>query len=135
MSPRRSPGCPDRTPRSSVSEPSSSRGSVRNPSARSPRSWAGRVASALDNSMMESFFGTLQLELLDRQSWTTRAELARAIFERIEGWYNRASRAHLDRRPQPYGLREESHRRHRCGMMPLHRNTPGNRARLGTSLE
>jgi len=28
----------------------------------------GRVASALDNSMMESFFGTLQLELLDRQS-------------------------------------------------------------------
>ena len=48
----------------------------------------GRVASALDNSMMESFFGTLQLELLDRQAWTTRAELARAIFEWIEGWYN-----------------------------------------------
>ena len=48
----------------------------------------GRVASALDNSMMESFFGTMQLELLDRQSWTTRAELARAIFEWIEGWYN-----------------------------------------------
>ena len=48
----------------------------------------GRVASALDNSMMESFFGTLQLELLDRQPWTTRAELARAIFEWIEGWYN-----------------------------------------------
>ncbi|MBM4415103.1 MAG: IS3 family transposase [Chloroflexi bacterium] len=48
----------------------------------------GRVASALDNSMMESFFGTLQLDLLDRQSWTTRAELARAIFEWNEGWYN-----------------------------------------------
>ena len=48
----------------------------------------GRVASALDNSMMESFFGTLQRELLDRQSWTTRAELAGAIFEWIEGWYN-----------------------------------------------
>jgi len=48
----------------------------------------GRVASALDNSMMESFFGTLQLELLDRQAWMTRAELARAIFEWIEGWYN-----------------------------------------------
>ena len=28
----------------------------------------GRVASAVDNSMMESFFGTLQLELLDRRS-------------------------------------------------------------------
>ena len=48
----------------------------------------GRVASAVDNSMMESFFGTLQLELLDRRSWTTRAELAPAIFEWIEGWYN-----------------------------------------------
>ena len=48
----------------------------------------GRVASAVDNSMMESFFGTLQLELLDRRSWTTRAELASAIFEWIEGWYN-----------------------------------------------
>ena len=30
----------------------------------------------------------LQLELLDRRSWTTRAELASAIFEWIEGWYN-----------------------------------------------
>jgi len=48
----------------------------------------GRVASALDNAMMESFFGTLQLELLDRRTWATRAELARAIFEWIEGWYN-----------------------------------------------
>ena len=48
----------------------------------------GRVASAVDNSMMESFFGTLQRELLDRRSWTTRAELASAIFEWIEGWYN-----------------------------------------------
>ncbi len=48
----------------------------------------GRVASALDNSMMESFFGTMQRELLDEHHWTTRAELARAIFEWIEAWYN-----------------------------------------------
>ncbi len=48
----------------------------------------GRVASALDNSMMESFFGTMQRELLDRKAWATRSELARAIFEWIEGWYN-----------------------------------------------
>ncbi len=44
----------------------------------------GRLVSALDSAMMESFFGTLQLELLDRRSWTTQAELARAIFEWIE---------------------------------------------------
>ena len=48
----------------------------------------GRVGSALDNAMMESFFGTLQRELLDRRSWTTRRELASAIFEWIEAWYN-----------------------------------------------
>ena len=38
--------------------------------------------------MMESFFGTLQLELLDRHSWQTKAQLAGAIFEWIEAWYN-----------------------------------------------
>ena len=48
----------------------------------------GRVGSAADNALMESFFGTLQLELLDRRSWTTRAELASAIFEWIEDWYH-----------------------------------------------
>ena len=47
-----------------------------------------RVGSAFDNTMMESFFGTLQRELLDRQTWTTRRELAAAIFEWIEAWYN-----------------------------------------------
>lgn len=48
----------------------------------------GRVGSPADNAMMESFFGTLQLELLDRKPWMTRAELGNAIFEWIEGWYN-----------------------------------------------
>ncbi len=48
----------------------------------------GRVGAAADNALMESFFGTLQRELLDRRNWTTRAELASAIFEWIEGWYN-----------------------------------------------
>ena len=48
----------------------------------------GRVGSAYDNAMMESFFGTLQRELLDRRLWATRKELASAIFEWIEAWYN-----------------------------------------------
>ena len=48
----------------------------------------GRVGSAYDNAMMESFFSTLQRELLDRRHWTTRKELASAIFEWIEAWYN-----------------------------------------------
>jgi putative transposase len=48
----------------------------------------GTVGDALDNAMAESFFGTLQLELLDRRTWETRAELAQAIFEYIEVFYN-----------------------------------------------
>jgi transposase InsO family protein len=48
----------------------------------------GRVGSAYDNAMMESFFGTLQRELLDRRPWQTRKELTSAIFEWIEAWYN-----------------------------------------------
>jgi transposase InsO family protein len=51
----------------------------------------GRVGSAYDNAMMESFFSTLQGELLDRPprgGWQTRKQLANAIFEWIEAWYN-----------------------------------------------
>ncbi len=64
----------------------------------------GRVGSAYDNAMMESFFSTLQRELLDRSSWTTRKELASAIFEWIEAWYN-PRRRHTsidDRSPVEY---------------------------------
>lgn len=48
----------------------------------------GRVGSAYDNALCESFFATLQRELLDTRSWTTREELGQAIFEYIEAWYN-----------------------------------------------
>lgn len=48
----------------------------------------GTVGDALDNAMAESFFATLQLELLDRKTWTTRRQLAQAIFEYIEAFYN-----------------------------------------------
>jgi putative transposase len=48
----------------------------------------GRVASSVDNTMMESFWSTMQRELLDRRQWSTRAELGSAIFEWIEGFYN-----------------------------------------------
>ena len=48
----------------------------------------GTVGDCYDNSMMESFWGTLQLELLDTKEWQTRDQLANAIFEWIECWYN-----------------------------------------------
>ena len=48
----------------------------------------GRVASSVDNGLMESFWSTMQRELLDRQRWTSRADLGSAIFEWIEAFYN-----------------------------------------------
>jgi putative transposase len=48
----------------------------------------GRVASSVDNSMIESFWLTMQRELLDQQQWETVDELGGAIFEWIEAWYN-----------------------------------------------
>ena len=48
----------------------------------------GSIGDCFDNSVAESFFGTLQLELLDEHRWTTREHLALAIFDWIEAWYN-----------------------------------------------
>ena len=48
----------------------------------------GTVGDALDNAVAESFFASLQCELLDRHHWDTRAELARAMFHYVEAFYN-----------------------------------------------
>jgi putative transposase len=48
----------------------------------------GSVGDAYNNSVAESFFGTLQLELLDTRTWPDRDTLAAAIFDWIEAWYN-----------------------------------------------
>lgn len=48
----------------------------------------GSIGDCFDNSLAESFFGTLQVELLDRHHWRTRRELALAIFEFLEAFYN-----------------------------------------------
>jgi putative transposase len=49
----------------------------------------GTVGDALDNAVAESFFASLQTELLDKDGpWPTRAGLARAIFDYIECFYN-----------------------------------------------
>jgi len=45
-----------------------------------------------DNAVAESFFATLEFELLMQNDWHTRAEARRAIFRYIETWYNRRRR-------------------------------------------
>ena len=48
----------------------------------------GSVGDAYDNALCESFFATLECELLDRQRFPTQADARLAVFDFIEGWYN-----------------------------------------------
>ena len=48
----------------------------------------GSVGDCYDNAMAESFFATLECELLDRRRFRTQAEAKMAVFDWIEGWYN-----------------------------------------------
>ena len=48
----------------------------------------GRTGSALDNAAAESFFSTLQHELISRRRWTTRDQARRDIAAWIDTWYN-----------------------------------------------
>ena len=52
----------------------------------------GSTGDAYDNAMAESFFATVECELLNRRCFKTQVEARMAIFEFIEGWYNRHRR-------------------------------------------
>jgi putative transposase len=52
----------------------------------------GSVGDCYDNALCESFFATLECELLDRHRFRTQAEARMAVFEFIEGWYNPSRR-------------------------------------------
>jgi len=48
----------------------------------------GSVGDCYDNATAESFFATLECELLEQRSLRTQAEARMAVFEFMEGWYN-----------------------------------------------
>ncbi len=48
----------------------------------------GTVGDAYDNAMAESFFATLECELIAHHSWKNRTEARLAVFTWIEAWYN-----------------------------------------------
>jgi putative transposase len=52
----------------------------------------GRTGSVLDNAMAESFVSTLKAESVDRHRFPTREAARAAIFEYVEGFYNRSRR-------------------------------------------
>jgi putative transposase len=52
----------------------------------------GAVGAPFDNAMVEAFWARMQVELLNRQRWKTRVELATAIHNYIEIWHNQRRR-------------------------------------------
>lgn len=52
----------------------------------------GSTGDAYDNALAESFFASLETELLDRTSFRTRADARLAVFDCIEAFYNRVRR-------------------------------------------
>jgi len=48
----------------------------------------GSVGDCFDNALCESFFATLECELLDRTTFRTKHDARREVFSFIEGWYN-----------------------------------------------
>ena len=48
----------------------------------------GSAGDCYDNALCESFFATLECELINRRSFRTHKEARLAIFSYIEGWYN-----------------------------------------------
>jgi putative transposase len=56
------------------------------------RSSVGKPGTCWDNAAAESFFATLKTELLHRASWPTRQHARLAIFQYLEGFYNRQRR-------------------------------------------
>lgn len=53
-----------------------------------PDSGGNLLPDAYDNAMAESFFATLECELIERRSFRSKAEAKAAVFSDIEGWYN-----------------------------------------------
>lgn len=48
----------------------------------------GSAGDCYDNALCESFFATLECELLERRPLRTRTEARMAVFEFLEAWYN-----------------------------------------------
>jgi putative transposase len=52
----------------------------------------GSIGDAYDNALAESFFASLETELIDRSDWHTPDEAYRAVVDYIEVFYNRQRR-------------------------------------------
>ncbi len=74
----------------------------------------GSVGDAFDNALAESFFATLECELLDRRRFRTQTEARMAVFSFLEGWYN----PHRRHSSIGYDSPVQYERRHRTALEP-----------------
>ena len=74
----------------------------------------GSVGDCYDNAMCESFFATLECELLDRVTLRTPAEARTAVFDFIEGWYNPTRRHSSLDYVSPIAFERQARRRPRA---------------------
>jgi hypothetical protein len=94
----------------------------------------GSKGDCFDNAVAESFFATLQKELINRRSWATKAELRTEVFDYIEVFYNRERRHSTlgQRSPADYEkIHLDGHRNSTCRLIkpcPPKRGTPENKA-------
>jgi putative transposase len=83
----------------------------------------GTVGDAYDNAMCESFFGTLECELLDRRRFRSQAEARMAVFDYLEGFYNpRRRHSALDYKST---MEQEASRARRVNVSPNPSTEPG----------
>ena len=87
----------------------------------------GAVGSAFDNSMMESFWGRMQVELFNRRRWKTRIELASAIHDYIEIWHNTRRRHSALGMRTPTEIEQAWAARGGAGCSPFHSPTASSR--------
>ena len=76
----------------------------------------GSVGDAYDNAMAESFFASLECELIDRRSWKSFAEARMTIFTWIEGWYNPRRRHSGIGQKSPINFEKEMHNKAHAAM-------------------
>lgn len=69
----------------------------------------GSVGDAYDNAMCESFFATLECELLDRNRFRSHSEARMAVFHFIEGFYNPSRRHSVLGYPSPIEYERKHH--------------------------
>jgi len=82
----------------------------------------GSVGDAYDNALCESFFATLECELIEQHHFRNQAEARMAVFDFIEGWYNPHRRHSSLGQKSPLSFeRDHAHAARIPKRLPVHR--------------